>query len=197
MWQTVNRYQYQGSGQDLVASWEQCCGCTSGVMYSDSGRLEMWQGEAELTSLRAGQYSTPNKDTKGWKKDGGVCAPTFLDFLRWLFLLDELGCLLWKFQLLPVTSHLCNGLNTSYKTGRGNALDKWYIWRKIRIHLYRLSFFFSKCFIFIVLNYRSKSLIAWLEAIKLWGQCFSLPIQVLPTVLRFKLTSLPKTWTPL
>lgn len=57
------------------------------------------------------QSSKKNKSTKT-RSNGKVGVPTFLDFLRWLFLLDELGRL-WKFQLLTVTSHLCNGLNAS------------------------------------------------------------------------------------
>lgn len=80
--------------------------------WGDMGCLEVWQEEAEpRMSLRAGEYPAPNKETKEGNR---VCDPTFLGFLRWLFLLDELGCLLWNFNLLPITSQLCYGLNTSW-----------------------------------------------------------------------------------
>lgn len=80
--------------------------------WGDMGCLEVWQEEAEpRMSLRAGEYPAPNKETKEGNR---VCDPTFLGFLRWLFLLNELGRLLWNFNLLPITSQLCYGLNTSW-----------------------------------------------------------------------------------
>lgn len=72
------------------------------------------------------QVSRKKKGSK-MRSDGGVWAPTFLDFLRRLFLLDELGRFLWKFQLLPVAGHFSNGLNTPWVTGRGNTSAKWSI----------------------------------------------------------------------
>lgn len=76
----------------------------------------------EMMRLRAGEHPASNAETKDHpekrsrktKSYGGLCDPTFLGFLRWLFLLNKLGRLLWSFNVLPITGHLCYGLNSSW-----------------------------------------------------------------------------------
>lgn len=104
----------------LVRIYWQAGSNAADVLLGKYGKVKQthWQ-------IKAGEYSTINADTQrrrtNMTKTGRKTRlHTFLDLLRWLFLLDELGHLLRQSQLFPISSHLCNGLNTSWVTAREN-----------------------------------------------------------------------------
>lgn len=83
------------------------------AVQSENGGVTDRQQISGLCSQLAGGWwdGVTQEDETGTQ--GEACVPTFLYFLRWLLLLDELRGLLWMLRLLSVTSRLCNGPNAS------------------------------------------------------------------------------------
>lgn len=83
-------------------------------------RLAVWRTLAKGVSQLCGWFTKAPGEQRFTRECistlGMSCyGPTFPDFLYWLFLLDEFSCLLWK--VLPVSTDLRNGLNTTWKPG--------------------------------------------------------------------------------
>lgn len=119
-WRIVNGQQCWGFWSEFHIRWQLWCGCGTGMMCFDAVWLKTWQttdGETKKGKKKGWQTSIVRKIRKiSYTK---TCASTFLDFLRWLFLLDEFGQFFWGFHL-PITRHLWYWFNTSWEKGRWN-----------------------------------------------------------------------------